>query len=1413
MEDALVSVFLGPTLSGELLEVLPVDQIDFQDTQFGGNALGKYQVRIPFEAATNLLAGNRVDCYLRQDQLTEGVASGTNALAVANPQRFCTYSPSLSAWNPDAGLQVALFDGVNFDFGEIESVDVQNGLVYLQNNVAHTYGAGISVLVLRHRGMISQRTRDANLSNITLIETQGYQILLNAAIVDIDLENVECGYAIYNLLLSFQNQLHLNVDPVNFVMSPNGQYVSGGTEVPYTSQTRSAVLGQVLNDIVQTANANANNTVYTIYIDPLNNVYFRVLPQTIAQAEQAGSYVQVDLVNAYPAFSDDFIYNSLDQHQDIDQDTSGLFNSLRITGGKDSKGNTIQVIVEDSLSQSIYGLYETTLTNSQFTDPESLAAWGEGQLAVLAFPRETTNTNFNTTGSFANAQALIQITGYNTAANPYFIVPDPFNVQSVETQWQAGWGSFQQRITGVQLVPDTSSLIRQISEEHYIANSGLADSGTDIYDRYVQWGCGASLVGNTFEMNPGAVCALVSPTLSGAITLDTFPVSSFSYTPPLSGVTQINTLAYRYDDANQVVLSNPGLVWFTGTIPPSGIGYTAQQIIPLWAVSQMNGQICGVTDLRHFGGIGIGNLPGQNNAAPIILTNSSSVSAFASLTGSLQDFEVQTTVTNVPTDGSVGRVAWAIRKTQDAYIPIPNATPIIIGVPQSFATRGYINCAFNPGDILPGDLAFFAYQLNGTPPTVSAGWTASDVSGGQVAGFVYKIWTESDLSAQSVLSVGYNNALAYTQYVIRNVNPSHPIDVINETQNTDLSYVSLPAVKPIELSEFGIITVGSPDTLSTAPGDFTADSDYVNQGYAATNVYGSLVYETSFYAETVTESLTATIQPNIAIPSSNWGSGINTYAAMALIRAKYPSGLIGGTVYPWTIYAETNLPEANVAEQALEFAYGQVTTGISYDFGLAYVNVGGFLVSPITEFINNYTSPLTLGIPNQYLLKGVTYTPMASAGIQANTGTPTYTESVSAVIEGFTENGMTTTWQFSFQFLNQPQDGSLVGVGIWYRVLGSNPWSFYCEVPAVGIGDSLANFPIRGNYEIVLADLSNGQAYDFGMSGIGINNEQTEPIYVASTPSNPLTPPGLNNGSVNLVVDSGFAACAWEPGNSGSGFKSNTVSSTNPYWYPFGLDGVNIVWSQPGNAGEAGDLGNYIAGDTAAGNTTFGAISSPITVAPGQVYTLSANLNTMGDSGNNPFVAIVDSTKSNTYTQIYAQAAQSTGTNGRVSFTWTNPVTANIQTIAVMLNSDGDHVGSPAYLYMAKPMLQVGSTLSGYVDGPASPSTGTIVKSLGVGTGNASDAASIPQLTSGTTLPLSGAPASLFLKTNGATGANVFAAGLDSVYRAIGGDSSPSISSFSGYTEIFTDDTLDTIVTDGTLNTILLPTLFYGEIT
>jgi hypothetical protein len=219
------------------------------------------------------------------------------------------------------------------------------------------------------------------------------------------------------------------------------------------------------------------------------------------------------------------------------------------------------------------------------------------------------------------------------------------------------------------------------------------------------------------------------------------------------------------------------------------------------------------------------------------------------------------------------------------------------------------------------------------------------------------------------------------------------------------------------------------------------------------------------------------------------------------------------------------------ASQTYYFEIADISAGVAIDFGCTYEDAQGN-ETPVGTIATNYT-PLAIGIASQYMLAGSTLTPVVSG--------PSATNGTSA-------DGVNADVIVTFSLTNQPTDGSLSRVQIWVRQSsrgGSNVqgnstfyWSPYGSQQAYGVGSSSP--PASGPYRFDLADMTNGQTIDIGVSYENAQGgESTLAVVVSSFTTAALNLPASGTAFQNLLTDQFIGLAV----NSTNGFLAMPVGS------------------------------------------------------------------------------------------------------------------------------------------------------------------------------------------------------------------------------------------------------------------------------
>jgi hypothetical protein len=730
---------------------------------------------------------------------------------------------------------------------------------------------------------------------------------------------------------------------------------------------------------------------------------------------------------------------------------------------------------------------------------------------------------------------------------------------------------------------------------------------------------------------------------------------------------------------------------------------------------------------------------------------------------------------------------YALSDTIPASAVVMPSAPIMM----AGADYGYYGYDFGttPAPQLPqvGDMVVLGFATNQyTTGVTNSNWTQLALEGPTGSGYyfclAYRIWTGTEPTADNVFS-NAGSYPGYGQFAIRIQNYQAFGPISAAIVETGSGSYTIPTTDPtvdglsFDFAMFDSSTGGLPSGITPPTGwtgaltgghrDVSIGLSWLDTASATPTQPGGAVtltgQDTNNTIKHITFTLTAGGVNNATLATAtgrslngdfitpfvatfNWDSNLNgkpMNTVTVTLDSLNPPDVTGGGLSPWIYYDEQSVPgyPYPASSTAVANGYGQVSMGVAYDIAVAYVSNFG-VIGPLAVLFSNYTSPNQLQIANQYMINNTAYIPSLVVGIPTATGSSAdgAPPNPGAPIPGETQvtnpNGFTAAYQLAFQVTNQPTDGSLRRIAIYQRATvtsGSpNPWSLYATIPAVGVNYPLNQpLPIVGNYEVTLTDLSLGNnGWDFGVACEDAAADLTPVVFLETT-----GPTSTTQGNSNLVVDSSFAAANWNTGNP-------KKAASDPWWFFWNIGLPNQALSQPGNPGEAGDLGNYLYLDVAASGVLLYGISYPITVVPGQVYTLSAKINAR-NCGAGAYVGLVipDGTNQGGSPNNIAgvRATQAAGTNGTVQYSWLCPSDGSITEVAVILSSNHASVGTGGYLYMAKPQFQAGG-YSSYTPGPSNPTgqVGSETIQILLPGSNPSSITSSPTLTSSATAPTSG---------------------------------------------------------------------------
>lgn len=216
-----------------------------------------------------------------------------------------------------------------------------------------------------------------------------------------------------------------------------------------------------------------------------------------------------------------------------------------------------------------------------------------------------------------------------------------------------------------------------------------------------------------------------------------------------------------------------------------------------------------------------------------------------------------------------------------------------------------------------------------------------------------------------------------------------------------------------------------------------------------------------------------------------------------------------------------------------------IPAGLSVSTGLALRDNSG----QISHIAWDGSSTTATGVGSPFILGGTS----APAPIIASSPAPTFTPSASA-------NGLNAAETVGFTLSNQPTDGSLHSIAIFYKDVNATGWSYYGSVDAVGVGSTTP--PSSAAYSIILLMLNAGITYQFGCRYVSVNGSTTSYTTAIGTMSGPATvsvplggstgtvPYGNNTGSVtNVITNTGaFGTGAYQ--NSSGAFPTSTGATT-----------------------------------------------------------------------------------------------------------------------------------------------------------------------------------------------------------------------------------------------------------------------------
>jgi hypothetical protein len=177
------------------------------------------------------------------------------------------------------------------------------------------------------------------------------------------------------------------------------------------------------------------------------------------------------------------------------------------------------------------------------------------------------------------------------------------------------------------------------------------------------------------------------------------------------------------------------------------------------------------------------------------------------------------------------------------------------------------------------------------------------------------------------------------------------------------------------------------------------------------------------------------------------------------------------------------------ASATYTYTFNDLSNGASYYFALTLENGSG-AESTLVQIIGPIAA-LTVGIPANYQLGFTAYTPTIALTSSS------YTPSV---------NGISGAYGVNFNVTNQPTDGSLSRIVMYFKQSTQTTWTSYATIPASGVGS--ASPPSFASYTFVFADLQLGISYDFAVGAESTQGAETSPVTLITgvTVANAITP-------------------------------------------------------------------------------------------------------------------------------------------------------------------------------------------------------------------------------------------------------------------------------------------------------------------
>ena len=1029
------------------------------------------------------------------------------------------------------------------------------------------YSASATIVGRRvYAGRIAGRNRENARDKKMTYSCVGMTSRLNERNITYTFNVYDIGAAIYHCVQQI-TWGDLYVDPLNFPVV--GQTYSG-------TGTNSSVLSAIMGALA----ANSTGDVWVVRV---------------------GHDRAPRLLNLYRGASNTYtVTTTFDQSTarlgatavtSRDEDTSKMFNSILVNGDTDQvTGQPYGAIAQDNLSISTYQQIDAPpVSNTSLKSNDACYALAKTLLNEQAIPVASNSCVIyarndgpvGETGSptgLANGDRVygiecVQIVGFEGNSTPtLFGIP----MSVVTAIPRASSGERMQTITFQAVEPDWNAEVRERVN-----------------------GAKHAVIANTqTPANLGQFC----------VSAEAFPPTyvGLSFSPPL--------FLAQFSVGTQVVpVGNNGPIAVVG----SATNYAWINPNNTWTIKQDPSPVAGAilygffsADATHIVGffarapvgtfkIGVGNINNGHQVAPTF-AQAGVVTAAPSFSTIDSDVLLQVWPNNVPQDGSVAGLAFFFRKggsSPGPWVPYDEVT-INPPAPAAYPTSGP-GISFTMGQLLNSQTYDFAccyagVQGYGALSIISTGFVAVNIAIN--TNYLLNTTTLPAFNGTPQIIESASSAISSTVQVNWNFS-NQPSNGDTGKVNTfyrvvgDYYWSYYGALAVIQWGgtyvakfqdvtngvayEFGtsLESTGRAESSVVSLGTYTTIAlDVVNSANLAMPVklltYGPNITALTYVGPQRSGSGIALqdIQFTVPVADRNSGSAAWFDSYVAYVRDDSTQKLIGGAPTRLTQTATAGTYIGTIA----------IPAGLTINTGLALLDNAGN-----TSHVAWDGSGLTAGAIGSPFILGGTSAPAPNV---SSSPAPTFTPSASA-------NGLNAAETVGFTLDNQPTDGSLHSIAIFYKDVNAFGWSYYGSVDAVGVGSKTP--PSSGAYSIILLMLNAGITYQFGCRYVSVNGSTTSYTVAIGTMSGAATvqvplgtstgtvPYGNNTGSVtNVVTNTGsFGSGAYQ--NASGSFPTAAGGATPQtgyasIWLPAGTWFVRCDWAFNGNNNRSA-IGNYSA--------------------------------------------------------------------------------------------------------------------------------------------------------------------------------------------------------------------------------------------